>query len=513
MEFTQAEVKKHITSHLGYDKAPGPDGLTAEFYRMFQQPLTPILTELYNHALQHPRSWSHHFTESQICLLHKKGPTTDLKNYRPIALLNTDYKILTGALNTRLCNIAPQILSSTQTGFVKGRLITDCIHTVDLAIRSLEIQEERGLILFLDQEKAYDRVAHDWLLHCLIHWNFPDNMAYLIHALNATATTRLQVDGFMSKLIQQHSGVRQGCPLSPFLYNLTLEPLNCFLRSPEHSHINGFQLPNARLTNTHYADDTALFVPEGEEGQFAHALNLYQQASGAKLNATKGTAIRVGRKRATKDQEPNLPEIFCKIPILQDGEQCKYLGVPVPQRMGKRIESDWMQRSKSIRRIIQHWTPRATTLQGRVAVANSLLYSQLYYHASSRYLSTSAIHKLFSAPVHQFLWKNRRFHPATTHLMMSKDEGGLNLSNLPARFTALRIKALTSIITRQDEAAGTIRALLNSLIPRTCPPLTALIQWPSASPVKRTRLPQFWKQAILDTREFLEISAPHSSDQ
>ena len=235
--FTQEEVAKCIKSNLGYDKAPGPDGLTAEFFRAFHQPLTPILTNLYNHALAHPRSWSHHFTESQICLLYKKGPTTDMKNYRPIALLNTDYKVLTGVINLRLRPLAPQLLTATQTGFVKGRLITDCIHTGDLAIRTLETHKERGLILFLDQEKAYDRVAHEWLLQCLLTWNFPDNLAYLIHALNASASTRLQVDGFMSKLIMQHSGVRQGCPLSPFLYNLTLEPLNCYLRSPEHSGI------------------------------------------------------------------------------------------------------------------------------------------------------------------------------------------------------------------------------------------------------------------------------------
>jgi exonuclease III len=512
-DFTPEEVTKHITSRLGYDKAPGPDGLTAEFYRSFQPLLTPILTYLFNHALAHPRSWSHHFTESQICLIHKKGPISEIKNYRPIALLNTDYKILTGIINARIRPIAPQLLTSTQTGFVKGRLITDCIHTVDLAIRTLEIQEERGLVLFLDQEKAYDRVAHEWLLQCLLTWNFPENVAYLIHALNASATTRLQVDGFLSKLIQQHSGVRQGCPLSPFLYNLTLEPLNCFLRSPDHSKINGFQLSNTRLTNIHYADDTTLLIPEGEEERYAHALELYQKASGAKLNTTKGIAIRVGGKRANKESEQPIPEIFRQIPILKDGQQCKYLGVPVPQRMGKRVELDWLQRSKSIHRIIQHWTPRATTLQGRVAVANSLLYSQLYYHASTRFLSPTAIHKLFSAPVHRFLWKNRRFHPNSNHLMASRKNGGWNLSSLPNRFTALRIKALASIVTRQDATAGVIRDLINALIPRSCPPLMALLQWPSLAPVKKTHLPQFWKQAILDTRKFLEISPPYTGNQ
>lgn len=181
-------------------------------------------------------------------------------------------------------------------------------------------------------------------------------------------------------------------------------------------------------------------------------MDLYQKASGAKLNPTKGNAIRIGKERTATEQEQAIPEIFRQIPILQKGEQCKYLGVPVPQRMGKKVEMDWLQRSKSIQRIIQHWTPRATTLQGRVAVANSLLYSQLYYHAATRFLSPTAIHKLFSIPVHRFLWKNRNFHPAVSHLMQSRKDGGLNLSHLPSRFTALRIKTLTSIVTRQDEA-------------------------------------------------------------
>jgi exonuclease III len=112
--FTQEEVAEHIASRLGYDKAPGPDGLTAEFYRTFQHSLAPILTNLFNHALAHPRSWSHHFTESQICLIHKKGPTTDMKNYRPIALLNTDYKILTPHWNIEFTYL-PDRATTAQT--------------------------------------------------------------------------------------------------------------------------------------------------------------------------------------------------------------------------------------------------------------------------------------------------------------------------------------------------------------------------------------------------------------
>jgi hypothetical protein len=261
-DFSEAEIEAAI-DRLPANKAPGPDGFTGGFYHRYKQQLVPILQAVCNQALHHPQSWPTRFTEAHICLLYKKGARTDMENYRPIALLNNDYKILSGMINARFQAFASNLIQPNQSGFVRDRQITDCIHTVDAAIHATSLSPantQPAVLLFLYQKKAYDRVSHDWLLRCLTKFGIPPKLRSLIHTLNTSASARVTNGGFLSSPFAQESGVHQGCPLSPSLYNLTLEPLNCWLRNPERSQIQGINIGGVRLTNLHFADDTTLFA-------------------------------------------------------------------------------------------------------------------------------------------------------------------------------------------------------------------------------------------------------------
>jgi hypothetical protein len=221
-----------------------------------------------------------------------------MENYRPIALLNNDYKILSGMINTRFQAFASNIIQPNQSGFVRDRQITDCIHTVDAAIHATLLppaNTQPALVLFLDQKKAYDRVSHDWLLRCLTKFGIPPKLRGLIHTLNTSASARVTNGGFLSSLFAQESGVRQGCPLSPLLYNLTLEPFNSWLRDPTRSRIQGIVVGGVRLTNIHFADDTTLFATYPDLAHFARGLSTYSAASGSELNHHKGTIIGLGK--------------------------------------------------------------------------------------------------------------------------------------------------------------------------------------------------------------------------
>jgi hypothetical protein len=230
-DFSDAELEAAI-DRLPANKAPGPDGFTGGFYHRYKHLLIPILQTVCNQALHHPQSWPTRFTEAHICLLYKKGAHTDMENYCPIALLNNDYKILLGMINSRFQVFASDLIRPNQSGFVRDCQITDCIHTVDAALHATSLapaSSQPALLLFLDQKKAYDRVSHSWLLRCLTKFGIPPKLRSLIHTLNTLATAKVTNGGFLSAPFAQESGVRQGCPLSPSLYNLTLEPLNCWL--------------------------------------------------------------------------------------------------------------------------------------------------------------------------------------------------------------------------------------------------------------------------------------------
>lgn len=95
--------------------------------------------------------------------MYKKKDKREMANYRPITLLNTDYKTMTKALAMKFALVAPSIIHQGQAGFVKGRSIFDQIDLAWEMIQYAEVEEENGVIVTLDQEKAYDRISHEYL--------------------------------------------------------------------------------------------------------------------------------------------------------------------------------------------------------------------------------------------------------------------------------------------------------------------------------------------------------------
>ncbi len=113
------------------------------------------------------------FCVGWVCPLYKKKDKSNIANYRLITLLNTDYKIMTKALAAKLARIAPKIIHETQAGFIPGRSIFDQTDLAREMICLAEVEERNGVIVTLDQEKAYDRISHDYL------WRVMDELKIL----------------------------------------------------------------------------------------------------------------------------------------------------------------------------------------------------------------------------------------------------------------------------------------------------------------------------------------------
>lgn len=149
-----------------------------------------------------------------MCPLYKKNDRNDIANYRPITLLNSDYKIMTKALSIKLAEAAPTLIHKSQAGFVKGRKIADQTMLVRMMIDYAEATEKNGMIIALDQEKAYDKIAHDYLWRSLEAYNIPPHFINTVKALYASAETSVVVNGHLSSRFRVTRGVRQGDPLS-----------------------------------------------------------------------------------------------------------------------------------------------------------------------------------------------------------------------------------------------------------------------------------------------------------
>ena len=152
-----------------------------------------------------------------------------LTNYRPISLINADVKIITKVLAERLKYVLPSIIHSTQTA-VYGRKIDQNIHLVRDLIDLANRDDDTAAFIFLDQEKAFDQVNHDFLFKTMRAFGIGETFITWVCTIYSNATSILNINGFFSDRIKLLRGVRQGCPLSALLYVLVIEVLAIQLR-------------------------------------------------------------------------------------------------------------------------------------------------------------------------------------------------------------------------------------------------------------------------------------------
>ena len=221
-------------------KTPGPDGLPKEFYAKFWDILSPHLLDLYNFSFEFG-CFSESMQSSITRLIYKKGERKSLKNWRPISLLNVDYKIASKALANRLLKVLPRIIHSNQTCSVPGRTIFENLFLLRDTLDHIERTNETGILVSLDQEKAFDRLDRSFLTNVLHRFGFGPDFSRWINTLYSNASMKVIVNGYLTESIPLERGVRQGDSLSPLLYILCAEVLaNSIRRDPG---IRGFLLP------------------------------------------------------------------------------------------------------------------------------------------------------------------------------------------------------------------------------------------------------------------------------
>ena len=184
-------------SKMENNKSPGSDGLTSEFYKFFFDSLGPellrIANAIYNVELL-PPSMAH----GLITLVPKSGDKSLLKNWRPITLLNIDYKIIAKALATKLTKVIENIISTDQTCCIPGRDIADNVMAMRDLIDYISDNNLYGFLVKVDQQKAFDRVSHTYLFKVLEKFGFPDYFINWIRIFYSNATSCVKINGFLS---------------------------------------------------------------------------------------------------------------------------------------------------------------------------------------------------------------------------------------------------------------------------------------------------------------------------
>jgi endonuclease/exonuclease/phosphatase family metal-dependent hydrolase len=221
---TEDEIQEAI-KHTKAQSALGPDGIPYAWYRANLDLLATPLATLFNQVLEKgsvPPSWR----KTYIKLIPKGSQSLEqVSNWRPIALINCDAKLFSRVLTNRLRKHMTSLISPAQEGFITNRWIANAAFDIMTTQEHLSKQQNPTALLFLDQQKAYDRVNHQYLKAVLKKFAFPDTIQAAIAAIYSNNTARILGPSGPWQPININSGVRQGDPLSPFLFNISIEPV------------------------------------------------------------------------------------------------------------------------------------------------------------------------------------------------------------------------------------------------------------------------------------------------
>jgi hypothetical protein len=188
-------------------------------------------------------------------------------------------------------NVTPSLVHPNQAGFIKGRKIEDQVKLAKFLLNYAEVAEEDGVIVALDQEKAYDQINHTYV-RVLQHMGFPTKFCNTIRSLYNNAETVVIINGEPFIVTR---GVRQGDPLSCLLFNLAIEPLACLIRKAD---LQGVKIleKDENLVVSLFADDTTVYLSSKDSLETLwEILRLWRAASTAKFNEHKTVLLPFSR--------------------------------------------------------------------------------------------------------------------------------------------------------------------------------------------------------------------------
>ncbi|XP_059301858.1 uncharacterized protein LOC132053773 [Lycium ferocissimum] len=321
---------------------------------------------------------------------------------RPISLSNFINKVISRVLHDRLESILPTLISSNQSGFVKGRNIFENILLTQEIVSDIRIRgKPANVIIKLDMAKAYDRVSWKYLMHVLRKMGFAEHFINLIRSLIGNNWYSVLLNGQATGFFHSTRGVKQGDPLSPALFLLSTEVLS-------------------RALNVLFEDDQFI-------GRIMHVLREYEQTSGQLINKSKSSYYmysKVGN---------DLMQLVGSFTGFNKGSfPFTYLGCPITHSRKKKVY--YSELFKKVKGKLHSWKGKMLSFGGKAVLIQSVLQSMPIYLLSviaPPKCVIKELHRIFA----RFFW-NTREEGRSRHWVSWKDiclptqEGGLGFKSL-----------------------------------------------------------------------------------
>uniref|UniRef100_A0A671UN80 Reverse transcriptase domain-containing protein n=1 Tax=Sparus aurata TaxID=8175 RepID=A0A671UN80_SPAAU len=409
-----------------------------------------------------PGSWR----EAIISVIPKEGKDKqDCSSYRPISVLNQDYRLFTAVLARRLERILPGIIHMDQTGFIKGRQMHDNIRRTLHVMQYVTQNKVEAAIVGLDAEKAFDSVGWAFLYKVLGKFCFSETFIKVIQALYDKPTARVKINGSLSRSFTLGRGCRQGCSASPLLFAIFLEPLSCWIK--QNDAITGIDVGGGVQKLALFADDLLVYLssPNTSLPALMATLGEYGRMSGYKINVQKTQVITFfyDPSRAIRDDYN----------INWEATSIQYLGVTLPRELDQLKSSNYEKLINRIKSDISRWNliPYTSIVQRVEVIKMNVLPRLLYLFHSLPVEVPDTDFKEWDKLISRYIWQGRRPRIRFKTLQLPKNRGGLALPCMKSYYQAAQIKTLLHIFDpsysarwKDIEAGTTIRVPIQAMI-------------------------------------------------
>ena len=458
-----------VLKTLSLNKSPGNDGLPVEFYNTFWDDIGHILMESYTYSLENG-SLTTSQRQAVISLIEKKGKDRIfIDNWRPISLLNVDYKIFSKCIAERIKKVLAELIHPTQTGFVKGRNISDVIRTVMDIVEETDNANREGILLAIDFEKAFDSLSWEFLFKALEAFNFGQNTINTIKVCYNNISSCVINYQTTTRYFDVCRGVRQGDPLSPYLFIICLELLSIYVRND--SDIHGINYGESEVKLLLYADDiTATLSSQGDAKRLLACIKEFGKCSGLKINVTKSEGMWLGAMKNCRSQPFQI-----KWP-----STIKLLGIHVGYNAQVLEEKNYRGKINKIKQKLNIWKQRNLTIYGKILIIKAFALSQLLYVAAVCHIPKKIMTEV-ERIIYEFLWNGKPHKVKTKVIIQDYANGGCKMIDLEEMIKAQKIKMIKRFLS-EDEVLWkpTMKALLgktnldlylksNFLVPKTIP--------------------------------------------
>ncbi|XP_074336620.1 uncharacterized protein LOC141673779 [Apium graveolens] len=432
-DITEEEVKQAVF-HMHPDKAPGPDGMTPAFFQKHWSVVGKDVVKMVSNFFLTGDLFEG-INETNIVLIPKKKNPTMLTDLRPISLCNVLMKVITKVLANRMKGLLEEVISDTQSAFIPGRLISDNI-MISYEIMHYLKRKSRGkegyMALKLDMSKAYDRIEWEFLRRVLLKMGFDERWVQLVLKCVTTVSYNVIHGEHEIGPILPSRGIRQGDPLSPYLFIICAERLSSLIRKYEACRwLHGIKICRRAPVVSHmlFADDSYLYCKADTEeaSKVLELLNVYEKASGQKVNINKSSVFFSSNVIAYNKER------VCRVLSMNEADsRSMYLGLPNVLGRNKSVILGFIK--DKVKSRIDSWDGRYISRAGKEILVKSVIQS-LPSYAMSVFLLPVEINKEIERCLSKFWWQSSKIATRGITWMswerMSKHKaaGGLGFRN------------------------------------------------------------------------------------